>query len=867
MRSRLSTGVDDEDVVDAKKRQDELRKLASDIATEDTKIKEEMKIRGMIYFNTASGDVLQVLEGKPLRLVKVLTQIVRDIRHDRLKIEVETYKVKPRFKTWGKAWATTAQQWKIVRLMLPTESDWARLAPSLADDATAAAARSTTTTGAAADGKRRLDGQGRDDEAGARRRDSLQAVVERKRPIFERLGADCKRVWQRRESICTKLCSNEVMRYFRDLNKGMIGQWLDPKPKPSLFGCMTGNPAPRPAYYPPGLYDSKGRHKIMNRDPRREDSLPSRSRISIARQSILDRLNIEDNGFVINLEDTLEQIENLKAQKDWTPERRYVGPDVKQRPVDSTGAATRVRRNSSSHKQASDAKVNVKAGEAGSTKRSPSTSPPPRQPGIIAPQNSIDRESLEKVQHSPLGATSLSKDSELSEMSAKAATASALTPAAARNETKIKAAASSLTPPQQRSGARDSKRVWRLVQAIGPDESAVAASTSQDDYVTSLQLDPDGMYIAIGDSQGRIGVFDASETYQSPTDPYQFYEEFVSHHPDFDTLYSRRIPTNIIAVEWLKKQSRSLHVLATNEKTIKLWRLKEVKKDQGQIAVFPVLAKDYEKGHQRFFIHSLSAVCDGETFLSADELVLNMWHLEYPERPFCLIDDLPEDDIVEVNRIITSAKASPVECHRFLYTTSVNEVNLCDLRQRCLQNRPSQVLQGRLKLANMTPDVKRELQCITDADFSFCGNYVVTRSFSAVRIWDLRRTGRPQQTITVHEDNPSLFSELCTSGCLVDDFRVAVNRDCTGVVTGSYDDYFVAFDLINGRKNWMQARHSHDTLRKETPRMTETGRKVLHVDWHNHRDIITVASSHSVYVFEQSAPDWDSSREVSSGRF
>ena len=40
-------------------------------------------------------------------------------------------------------------------------------------------------------------------------------------------------------------------------------------------------------------------------------------------------------------------------------------------------------------------------------------------------------------------------------------------------------------------------------------------------------------------------------------------------------------------------------------------------------------------------------------------------------------------------------------------------------------------------------------------------------------------------------------------------------------------------------------------LPAEVPRLTEIGRKVLHVDWHDHRDIITVASSHSVYVYEQ----------------
>eukprot|EP00954_Amorphochlora_amoebiformis_P009822 767080-Amorphochlora_amoeboformis.AAC.1 len=92
--------------------------------------------------------------------------------------------------------------------------------------------------------------------------------------------------------------------------------------------------------------------------------------------------------------------------------------------------------------------------------------------------------------------------------------------------------------------------------------------------------------------------------------------------------------------------------------------------------------------------------------------MLNMWNLERPESHFTLIDDLPEqEDIVEVNRIITSAKADPLLCHRFLYTTSVNEkaslcswetdasnlpnffqINVCDLRARLMQNKPALIL-------------------------------------------------------------------------------------------------------------------------------------------------------------------------------
>mmetsp|Transcript_2555 Transcript_2555/g.3547 ORF Transcript_2555/g.3547 Transcript_2555/m.3547 type:complete len:260 (+) Transcript_2555:365-1144(+) len=251
-------------------------------------------------------------------------------------------------------------------------------------------------------------------------------------------------------------------------------------------------------------------------------------------------------------------------------------------------------------------------------------------------------------------------------------------------------------------------------------------------------------------------------------------------------------------------------------------------------------------------------------FISSDELMLNLWHLERPDSSFALIDELPEDDMIEVNRIITSAKADPTQCHRILYTTSVNEVNICDLRARCMQNRPAILLQAPIKGMNVSQEIQRELQCITDADFARDGNQIVTRNFSNVRLWDLRKPSRPTKMMTVHSYNPGLFSDLCSNGCLVDDFRVAVNSDASGVITGSYDDYFVAYDLLHDRKKWLQARHEHDFLSAEMPRMSETGRKVLHVDWHDERDIITVASSHSVYVYEKKIGAYDETEATES---
>jgi hypothetical protein len=266
IKSKLSLGDDD---LDEKKRRLELKKLATEIAMEDSKAKERLKIKGMIYFNTETGDVRQILEGKPKRLIETLKHVIRDVRHSKLYFEIESHKVKPRFKTWGKAWATNAQQWKIIRLMLPTEKEWDRLCKSLNEESL--------------DGK--TGGSGR-----TGRRDSLTEIVEAKRLAMERFGPDCKRLWERREGVCSKVMSTQEMRYLRERHEAAKSKMMRGKNRrTSFFSCLQDN-------------DKSEEMKVKlqldrkRRKPRKERSSFSNvsrsSRISISRQSIIDRLGI-----------------------------------------------------------------------------------------------------------------------------------------------------------------------------------------------------------------------------------------------------------------------------------------------------------------------------------------------------------------------------------------------------------------------------------------------------------------------------------------------------------------------------------------------------------------------------------------------
>lgn len=65
--------------------------------------------------------------------------------------------------------------------------------------------------------------------------------------------------------------------------------------------------------------------------------------------------------------------------------------------------------------------------------------------------------------------------------------------------------------------------------------------------------------------------------------------------------------------------------------------------EYGDLVTIPSLKRSYSSAHA-YHINSLSVNADGQTFLSSDDLKINFWHLEDPERCFskknCHIDVL-----------------------------------------------------------------------------------------------------------------------------------------------------------------------------------------------------------------------------------
>lgn len=124
--------------------------------------------------------------------------------------------------------------------------------------------------------------------------------------------------------------------------------------------------------------------------------------------------------------------------------------------------------------------------------------------------------------------------------------------------------------------------------------------------------------------------------------------------------------------------------------------------------VAAVPRKVYANAHA-YHINSISINSDQETYLSADDLRINLWnlaisdqsfsacHLPCPERTtesltrgwFSDILDIKPVNMEELTEVITAAEFHPTSCNLFCYSSSKGTVKLADMREQALCDRHS----------------------------------------------------------------------------------------------------------------------------------------------------------------------------------
>jgi serine/threonine-protein phosphatase 2A regulatory subunit B len=174
------------------------------------------------------------------------------------------------------------------------------------------------------------------------------------------------------------------------------------------------------------------------------------------------------------------------------------------------------------------------------------------------------------------------------------------------------------------------------------------------DIVSAIEFDHTGDFLAAGDRGGRVVIFQREECADGKGTNYKFYHEFQSHEPEFDYLKSLEIEEKINKIKWFKPQKNGMFLLTTNDKTIKLWKVHDKvvptldteRPTDGQSLYVPRVTsresvtsatprKIFSNAHA-YHVNSISLNSDGETYISSDDLRINLWNLEINDQSFSM---------------------------------------------------------------------------------------------------------------------------------------------------------------------------------------------------------------------------------------
>ncbi|OGE50991.1 hypothetical protein PENARI_c015G01819 [Penicillium arizonense] len=454
-------------------------------------------------------------------------------------------------------------------------------------------------------------------------------------------------------------------------------------------------------------------------------------------------------------------------------------------------------------------------------------------------------------------------------------------------------------------------------------QSTPSASTDMctpADIISTVEFDHTGNYLATGDKGGRVVLFERNET--KKTCEYKFHTEFQSHEPEFDYLKSLEIEEKINKIKWCRRQNASHFLLSTNDKTIKLWKVfdKSLKvvaennlsneltpasavggggmpraprvsfKDPAALklprlthhdtVVAAVPRRTYANAHA-YHINSISVNSDGETFISSDDLRVNLWNLNIQDQSFNIVDIKPAN-MEELTEVITAAEFHPVSCNWFMYASSKGTIKLADMRQRALCDEHAKLFEQE-EDASSRSFFSEIISSISDVRFSNDGRYIVSRDYLTVKIWDVNMERQPVKTIPIHEHLRPRLCDTYENDSIFDKFEVVFSGDADNVMTGSYNNNFMIYpteeqkdtEIVlqadksafkakkvgvptpmnkgNGKKAGSRSGSPAgpgSRMKKETDAdQIDFNKKILHMSWHPFEDSIAIAATNNLFVF------------------
>ncbi|CAI0462181.1 unnamed protein product [Linum tenue] len=410
---------------------------------------------------------------------------------------------------------------------------------------------------------------------------------------------------------------------------------------------------------------------------------------------------------------------------------------------------------------------------------------------------------------------------------------------------------------------------------------------------------------------------------------FRYKTEFQSHEPEFDYLKSLEIEEKINKIRWCQTANGALFLLSTNDKTIKFWKVQEkkVKKisemnvdpSKASSAPKPYLANGgctdrlhnspgndfsipaggfpslrlpvvvtsaetslvarcrrvYAHAHD-YHINSISNNSDGETFISADDLRINLWNLEISNQSFNIVDVKP-GNMEDLTEVITSAEFHPNQCNMLAYSSSKGSIRLIDLRQSALCDSHAKLFEEQ-EAPGSRSFFTEIIASISDIKFAKDGRYLLSRDYMTLKLWDINMDSGPVSTFQVHEYLRPKLCDLYENDSIFDKFECCLSGDGSRVATGSYSNLFRVFGCSPGSTEATTLEASKNPMRRqvqtpsrpsrslttltrvvrrgaESPGVDANGNsfdsatKLLHLAWHPTENSIACAAANSLYMY------------------
>ncbi|XP_050380927.1 serine/threonine protein phosphatase 2A 55 kDa regulatory subunit B beta isoform-like isoform X2 [Argentina anserina] len=366
---------------------------------------------------------------------------------------------------------------------------------------------------------------------------------------------------------------------------------------------------------------------------------------------------------------------------------------------------------------------------------------------------------------------------------------------------------------------------------------------------------------------------------------FRYKTEFQSHEPEFDYLKSLEIEEKINKIRWCQTANGALFLLSTNDKTIKFWKVQEKKvKKVSEMNVDPSktvangsvasssslsnpkihlanggcqssssLGNDisfppggipslrlpqvtshetslaarcrrvYAHAHD-YHINSISKNSDGETFISADDLRINLWNLEISSQSFNIVDVKPTN-MEDLTEVITSAEFHPTHCNTLAYSSSKGSIRLIDLRQSALCDSHAKLFEEQ-EAPGARSFFTEIIASISDIKFAKDGRFILSRDYMTLKLWDINMDSGPVTTFQVHEDLRPKLCDLYENDSIFDKFECCLSGDGLRVATGSYSNLFRVFGCGSGSTEATTLEASKNPMRRQVQTPTRPSRSL-----------------------------------------